>query len=131
MCQLPSTGSSMIRATRAPITPAGPGAVTWTASKRPSARASTIAGRLGHPELEARIEGHLDLGGGGEPAVDAAIGADHLDVVAGHAELAQPLDRVADPVDAADRVRDQRDAPRPSAGLSLPFSLPRNAAAGA
>ena len=39
------------------------------------------------------VEGDLELGRGRQPAVDAGVGADHLDLEAGHAELADLLDR--------------------------------------
>ena len=44
---------------------------------------------------QAGVERDLDLGDRGQPPVDAGVGADHLDLVAGNAELADPLDRVA------------------------------------
>ena len=42
-------------------------------------------------------------------AIDAGIGADDLDLEAGHAELADLLDRRGDAVHRADPVGNQRD----------------------
>ncbi len=61
-------------------------------------------------QLHAFVEGQLELGRGGEAAVDAGVGADHVDVEAGHAALADLLDRVRHPVHRADPVGDQGDA---------------------
>ncbi len=60
-------------------------------------------------ELHALVEGQLQLGRGGEAAVDAGVGADHVDVEAGDAALADLLDRVRHPVHRADPVGDQGD----------------------
>ena len=85
------------------------------------------------PSLQALVEGDVDLGDGGQPAVDAAVGADHLDVEAGNAELADPLDRVRDAVrrtSIASTTRATRGAARPSRPDSRARSRARNAVAG-
>ena len=68
----------------------------------------------GDADLQAPVEGDVDLGHRAQAAVDVAVGADHLDLVAGDAALADLLDRVGDPVHAAEAVGDERH-PRPVA----------------
>ena len=75
----------------------------------PSASASTSSGTAGDAQLHAFVEGQLQLGGGREAAVDAGVGADHVDIEAGDAALADLLDRVRHPVHRADPVGDQGD----------------------
>ena len=79
---------------------------------RPASRRSP--GRLGTPTCRPAVEGDVDLGHRAQAAVDVGVGADHLDLVAGHAALADLLDRVGDAVHPAEAVGDQRD-PRPVA----------------
>ena len=62
-----------------------------------------------HADLQARVEGDVDLGDRAQPAVDVGVGADHLDLEAGHAAVADLLDRVGDAVHPAEAVGDQRD----------------------
>ena len=64
-------------------------------------------GQARHAEPHPLVEGELQLGRGRQPAVDAGVGADHLDLEAGHAALADLLDRVGDAVHRADPVGDQ------------------------
>ena len=66
----------------------------------------------GTPTLQPGVEGDLDLGDRAQPPVDVRVGADHLDLEAGHAALADLVDRVRDAVHAADPVGDQRDPHR-------------------
>ena len=63
-------------------------------------------------DLQARVERDVDLGHRAEAAVDVVVGADDLDLEAGHAALAQLVERVRDAVHAADGVGDERDAQR-------------------
>ena len=65
-----------------------------------------------HADAHALVEGDLDLGHGGQAPVDLGIGADHLDLEAGHAALAQLVERVGHAVHGADAVGDERDAER-------------------
>ena len=83
-------------------------------------------------DLQAGVERDVDLGDGAEAAIDVGVGADHLDVEAGDAALADLLDRVRDAVHAADPVGDERDARTLAvARVSFSFSRPRKAAAAA
>ena len=91
---------------------AGPGEQTWIASKPPSARVCTAAGRLGHADAQAGVEGHVDLGDGGQAPVDLGVGAEHLDLKAGDAALADLLDRARDAVGGADAVGEDRNPRR-------------------
>ena len=75
-----------------------------------------------HPDLQAPVEGDVDLGHRAQPPVDVGVGADHLDVEPGDAALADLLERVRDPVHPADPVGDQRD-PRPVASLRVELGL--------
>ena len=61
-------------------------------------------------DLEAAVEGDVDLGDRAQPAVDVGVGSDHLDVEAAHAALADLLERVGHAVHPADPVGDQRHA---------------------
>ena len=65
-----------------------------------------------HADLQAGVERDVDLGDGAQPAVDVGVGADDLDLEAGHAALADLVERVGDAVHPADRVGHQRDAQR-------------------
>ena len=65
-----------------------------------------------HADLQARVEGDVDLGDGAQPAVDVGVGADDLDLEAGHAALADLVERVGHAVHAADGVGHERDAQR-------------------
>ena len=65
-----------------------------------------------HADLQARVEGDVDLGDGAQPAVDVGVGADDLDLEAGHAALADLVERVRHAVHAADAVGHERDAQR-------------------
>ena len=86
-----------------------------------------------HADLQARVERDVDLGDGAQAPVDVGVGADDLDLEAGHAALADLVERVGHAVHAADarRRRARRAAARPRGATSLPFSRPRKAAAGA
>ena len=72
-------------------------------------------GQAGDAEPHPGVEGDLELGGRRQPPIDAGVGADHLDLEAGHPELADLLDRRGDAVHRPDPVGDQRH-PRPLAG---------------
>ena len=88
----------------------------------------------GHAELQSLVERNLELRGGRQAAVDARVGADHLDLEAGDPALADLFDRPGDPVHRLDPVRDQGDARQIPARVvrsSLVFSAPRKAVAGA
>ena len=61
------------------------------------------------PDLQPAVEGHVDLGHRAQPPIDVGVGADHLDVEAADAALADLLERVRDPVHPADPVGNQRD----------------------
>ena len=74
-------------------------------------------GQARNAEAHPGVEGDLELGRRRQPPVDAGVGADDLDLEAGHAELADLLDRRGDAVHGADPVGDQGD-PRPLAGPS-------------
>ena len=90
-------------------------------------------GQAGHAERHPLVEGQLQLGRGRQAAVDAGVGADHVDLEAGHAALADLLDRVGDAVHRADPVGDQRDPARLAVAVrgSFAFSAPRKAVEGA
>ena len=75
-------------------------------------------GQAGNAERHALVEGDLELGGGRQAAVDAGVGADDLDLEAGHAALADLLDRVGDAVHRADPVGDQGDPPALAAAVA-------------
>ena len=68
-----------------------------------------------------------------QAAVDVRVGADHLDLEAGHAALADLVERVGDAVHAADAVGHERHARRLALARDqlAPSRAPRNAAAGA
>jgi hypothetical protein len=66
-------------------------------------------GEAGDAESHPGVEGNLELGRGGQAAVDAGVGADHLDLEARHAALADLLDRVGDAVHGADPIGNDRD----------------------
>ena len=55
----------MIRATSAPDHAGGPGAVTWTSLEAALGEDLDHRREARHPDLEARIEGDLDLGTAG------------------------------------------------------------------
>ena len=63
-----------------------------------------------HADVHPGVVGDLDVGDGAQAAVDVAVGADHLDLEAGDAALADLLDRPRDAVHRADAVGDDRDA---------------------
>ena len=65
-----------------------------------------------HADLQARVEGDVDLGDGAQPAVDVGVGADDLDLEPGHPALADLVERVGDAVHAADGVGHERDPQR-------------------
>ena len=65
-----------------------------------------------HADLQAGVEGDVDLGHGAQPPVDVGVGADDLDLEAGHAPLADLVERVGDPVHGADGVGHQCHAQR-------------------
>ena len=69
-------------------------------------------GQRRHADLQPGVERDLDLGDRAQAAVDVRVGADHLDLEAGHAALADLVDRVRDAVHPADAVGDQRDPHR-------------------
>ena len=71
----------------------------------------------GHP----LVEGDVEPGSRRQPPVDPRIGADDLDLEAGHAELANLLDRAGDAVHRLDPVGDQRDAGTLRTGRELRF----------
>ena len=68
------------------------------------------AGKAGNAEAHAGVEGDLELGRRRQAPVDAGVGADHLDLEARHAELANLLDRRGNTVVGADPVGDQGDS---------------------
>ena len=68
--------------------------------------------QAGDTDLQARVERDVDLGNGAQPPVDVVVGADDLDLEAGHAAVAQLVERVRHAVHAADGVGDERDAQR-------------------
>ena len=61
-----------------------------------------------HADLEAGVEGDLDLGDGRQAAINPRVRADHLDLPAGHAVLANPVDRLGDAVHRPRGVDHQR-----------------------
>ena len=65
-------------------------------------------GNARNTDLEAAVEGDVDLGDRAQPAVDIGVGSDHLDVEAAHAALADLLQRVGHAVHTAHPVGDQR-----------------------
>jgi hypothetical protein len=65
-----------------------------------------------HADLQAGVEGDVDLGHGAQAAVDAGIGADHLDLEARDAALADLVERVGDAVHPVESVGHERDAHR-------------------
>ena len=69
-------------------------------------------GQRRHADPKPRVERDLDLRDGAQAPVDVRVGADHLDLEAGHAALADLVDRVRDAVHAADAVGHQRDPDR-------------------
>ena len=81
------------------------------------------------------IERDLGLGHRAQPPVDAGVGADQLDLEAGHAALADLGERAGDAVDRAEAVGHQRHADRLAVGTRghgrRSRSRARNAAAGA
>ena len=86
----------------------------------------------GTPTRRPGVERDVELGDGGQAAVDVRIGADHLDLEARDAALADLVERARHAVHGADAVGEQRHAhglvPRVARRR---FSRPRNAAAGA
>ena len=91
----------------------------------------------GDADAQAGVEGHVDLCHGRQAPVDVGVGADHLDLEARHAALADLLDRARDAVGAADAVGQDRH-PRVLAVLArrardgeLGLLVARNAVAGA
>lgn len=64
-----------------------------------------------HAHPEALVEGDVDLGDRRQPAIRVRIGADHLDIEAGHAAVADLVEGVGHAVHAAQAVRHQGDAP--------------------
>ena len=92
--------------------------------------------QVGHArdaEAHPRVEGQLELGRRRQAPVDAGVGADHVDLEAGDAALADLFDRVGDAVHRADPVGDQGDAARarPRARRASPSRRPRKAVEGA
>ena len=74
-------------------------------------------GDAGDADAGVGIGGDLDLGDRGQAAVDPRVGADHLDLEARHAMLADALDRMGDPVNRGGAVDDQAHPARlPLAG---------------
>ena len=69
-------------------------------------------GQAGDADREAGVVGHVDLGDGGQAQVDLGVGADDLDLEAGHAALADLFDRARDAVHRADPVGEDRHARR-------------------
>lgn len=65
-----------------------------------------------HADSQPRVEGHVEFADRRQPVVDRRVGADHLDLAAGDAALANLGDRAADAVRCADAVGEQRDAQR-------------------
>ncbi len=65
-------------------------------------------GQARHADAQAGVEGDVHLGDRGETAVDGGVGADHLDLEARHAALADLFERARDPVGAADPVGHDR-----------------------
>ncbi len=99
----------MAAATSAPATPTGPGEQTWIRSKHPSPRQRLHrGGQARHPDLQARVVGHVELGHGRQAPVDVRVGAEDLDLEARHAALADLLDRARHPVGGADAVGQDR-----------------------
>ena len=122
-----------MRLSRVAATPAGPGRGDVDEVVAAVGQRLDQVGQSRDPERHPLIEGQLQLGGGRQAAVDAGVGADHLDLEAGHATLADLFDRVGDAVHRADPVGDQR---HPRAGLasrleSFAFSAPRKTVEGA
>ena len=74
------------------------------------------------PDLHPRVERHLHLGDGAQPAVDIGVGADHLDVEPGHAAVANLADRVGDAVHRPESVGDHGHA-RPIAVVACQLVL--------
>ncbi len=72
-------------------------------------------GHAGHADVEPAVEGDLGVDDARQPAVDVRVGADHVDVEARHAALADLVDHAGDAVHRADPVGEQRDPQRPAA----------------
>ena len=70
------------------------------------------AGEIGEADPQALVEGDVDLGGGGQPAIDTGVGPDHLDLESGHPPLPHLRERVGDAVHRGDPVGDDRDPRR-------------------
>ena len=90
--------------------PAGPGDVQVDEVVAALGERLDDRGQAGDADLQPAVERDVDLGNGAQAPVDVAVGADHLHLVAGHAAVTDLLDRVGDPVHAAEPVGDQRHA---------------------
>ena len=69
----------------------------------------------GDADVEPGVEGDLGVDDARQPAVDVRVGADHVDVEARHAALADLVDHAGDAVHRADPVGQQRDPQRAAA----------------
>ena len=74
-------------------------------------------------DAQAGIERDLDLRDGRQAAVDVRVAADHLDLEARHAALADLVERARDAVHAADAVGHERDAHRLASARGQPALL--------
>ena len=93
----------------AAATPAGPGGADVQQLVAALGERLDDRGHARHADPQAGVERDLDLGDGGEPPVDVRVGADHLDLEAGDAALADLLERARHAVHRAEPVGDQRD----------------------
>ncbi len=81
-------------------------------------------GQAGDADAQVGVEGHVDLGHGRQAPVDLGVGSEDLDLVAGHAALADLGDRARDAVGRADAVDHDRHPRRLAvAGAALAGAL--------